>query len=96
MKLISNARHWWRMWSIQFNMIGLAILSWIQIDPTGVLMVWNMMPREVRDLIPARYLIPISMVFFALSMLSRVVSQPKIANTPESGVKGGAGGPEKS
>ena len=96
MTLIQNARQWWKLWSIQLNAVGLALLAWLQFDPASVLMVWNMMPYEVRSLIPPRILLPLSMGFFALSMLSRIVSQPKIATAPENGVKGAADTTEKS
>lgn len=89
MTLIDNARHWHRMWSVRFNMLGLALLGWIQFDPASLLLVWNMMPVEVRDLVPPRALLALSLGFFALSLLSRVVSQPKIAYPPRNVLKDG-------
>lgn len=78
MKLVEDARDWWRWWSVQFNAVGLAILAWVQIDPVSVLYVWNMMPASVRRVVPEYVLIPIAMALFALSMLSRVLRQSKL------------------
>lgn len=74
----ADARHWWRWWSVRFNAIGLALLAWVQIDPVSVLAVWNMMPPTVRAFLPDHILLPLASVLFALSLLSRVVRQPKL------------------
>lgn len=79
MKFIPEAvKVWWKLWSIRLNAIGLAILGYIQIDPIGALGVWNMMPAEVRRYLPPQLLLLIGMIFFALSMLARLVRQPKL------------------
>lgn len=93
MKLISHARalwraltarlvpHWralWRAWSIRLNGIGLLILGWFAIDPVGVLAVWNMMPAAVHQIIPAQVVSILGAILFALSMIARLVRQPKL------------------
>lgn len=78
MKLIPQWRTYWRSWSVRLNAIGLALLGWIAIDPVSLLAVWNMMPAAVRDLVPAQFLSLIGAALFALSMLARVVRQPKL------------------
>lgn len=78
MRLIENARIWWRLWSIRLNAIGLAILGYVQFDPIGALAVWNMLPGEVRRVAPPNILTVIGMVLFGLSMLARLVHQPKL------------------
>jgi hypothetical protein len=76
--LVPEARLWWRWWSMRFNAIGLAILAWVQFDPVGVLAVWNMMPPQVRAIIPGHALTGLAFIFFALAMLARLVRQPKL------------------
>ena len=78
MKFIHDARHWWRFWSMRFNALGLAILSWVQFDPVSVLGVWNMMPGEVRAVLPVATVRIIGMVLVALGLLARVVVQPNL------------------
>lgn len=76
--LVPEARAWWNLWSIRFNALGLAILAWVQFDPVSVLMVWNAMPPAVTRVLPATALVWIGMALFALSMIARLVSQPKV------------------
>lgn len=83
MKLIDNwCRNWWRFWSIRLNAIGLTILGYVQFDPVGALGVWNMLPPEVRHVVPSNILAIVGMVLFGLSMLARIVHQPKLENKP--------------
>lgn len=76
--LVPEARAFWKLWSIRFNAMGLAILAWVQVDPVSVLAVWNMMPPAVTRAVPASAVMWVGMALFALSMLARVVSQPKV------------------
>lgn len=76
--LVPEAREWWKLWSIRLNALGLAILAWVQLDPVSVLAVWNMMPAAVTRLVPSSALTVIGMALFALSMIARLVTQPKL------------------
>lgn len=78
MQFIENARHWWRLWSIRLNAIGLSLLAWVQIDPVSALAVWNMMPHDVRAVLPQNIVTIVGLAFFALSMIARLVVQPKL------------------
>lgn len=78
MKLIDNARQWWRLWSVRLNAAGLAILAWVQFDPVGAMMAWNFMPREVRAILPPNFITIVGMILFALSMMARLLVQPKL------------------
>ena len=76
--LVPEARDWWRLASIRLNAIGLLILGWVQFDPVGVLTVWNLMPPAVTRAIPATAVTWLGMALFALSMLARLVVQPRV------------------
>ena len=75
--LIPEAKKAWRFWSVRLNAIGLVVLSWITIDPVSVLYVWNLMPRAVTNVLPPSALLGIGAALFALSMIARLVQQPK-------------------
>jgi len=75
-KLVSDWRDYFRMWSVRLNAVGLAILSWVYIDPISTLYVWSMMPPEVRAILPYNIVTHIGFALFALGMLARVVKQP--------------------
>ena len=68
----------WRSWSLRLNALGAAILLWVSIDPVSVLYVWQMMPPEVRGLIPTQIVSILGGLIFGLSMLARIVRQPKL------------------
>jgi hypothetical protein len=78
LKLLPHWRVLWRSWSVRLNALGLAILAWFAFDPVSLLAVWNMMPAAVRDLIPEQFLSVIGAALFALSMIARLVKQPKM------------------
>lgn len=79
MKLIEDwASKWWRLWSVRLNAIGLAILGWVQFDPVGAVAVWNMMPLDVRRVLPPNIVMLIGLALFGLSMIARLVQQPKL------------------
>lgn len=74
-RLVDDWRNWHRWWSMRLNALGLAILTWVQFDPVGVLYVWSLMPDEVRFILPPRVLVFVGLGLFALSMIARVVKQ---------------------
>ena len=79
MRLIENwARTWWRLWSVRLNAAGLALLMWVQIDPVSVLYVWSMMPAPVQDALPRNFVAVTGMALLGLSMIARLVRQPKL------------------
>lgn len=78
MKLLPHWRAMWRAWSVRLNAIGLAILTWFAIDPVSLLAVWNMMPAAVHQVIPAQVASILGALLFGLSMLARLVRQPKM------------------
>ncbi len=78
MKLVPHWRVLWRSWSVRLNALGIAVLAWFAVDPVSLLAVWNMMPSAVRDLIPEQFLSAIGAALFALSMIARLVRQPKM------------------
>jgi len=49
-----------------------------EVDPVGVLYVWQMMPRAVTQHFPPTALTVIGMLIFGLAMLARLVKQPKL------------------
>lgn len=77
-RLIPDWRKAWRLWSVRLNALGLAILGWVQFDPVAALAVWNMMPAPVRDVLPSNFIALAGLALFALSMLARIVRQPKL------------------
>ncbi len=81
--LVEEAREWWMLWSTRLNAIGVAILAWIQIDPVGVLEVWNMMPESIQSVVPSNIFQLVAITLFLLGMMARFVKQPKVEERNE-------------
>lgn len=78
MKIVSDWKLLWRTWSMRINALGLAIMGWVTVDPTAVLMVWNMLPVDIRDALPTQLLGAVGISLFGLSMIAKLVRQPKL------------------
>jgi len=70
----------WRLWSIRLNGLGLFVLGFVHFDPVSALAVWNMMPHMVQHVLPKNFLVWVGLGLFALSMVARLVHQPKLEN----------------
>ncbi len=77
-RVVDDWRDWWKLWSVRLNALGLAIMGWVAFDPVPILYVWNLLPREVRVLLPAAPLAVIGATLFALSMSAKLVKQRKL------------------
>lgn len=81
MRLIDNARCWWKQWSTRIQGLAIAIQGLMILDPVTILQGLGLMPPHIRSAIPVGTLQLITGVLFALSMLSivaRQVKQPKL------------------
>lgn len=80
MKLVKDARDWWRWWSVRIQMAAAALTGLMYFDLPSLLNAWNMMPRGVRAVLPGNFVQIIGGVLFLLSilsMLARVAPQAK-------------------
>lgn len=76
--LIEEWRQAWRMWSVRFAAIGTAIMGVLLTYPEIILEVWNTIPADVKYFIPhdvGKYL---SLIFFVLIFVSRIIRQEKL------------------
>lgn len=64
-----------RMASQQLNAIGLAVLSLLTFVPEAAVFAWTALPAELRDEVPQHWMPAISGIFFAASMVARVIRQ---------------------
>lgn len=77
-KLIENAKSFYKMWSIRFTALGTALLGYIAVSPDIISSAWNSLPPEIKQYIPQQYLMYITIGLFVLGMFSRVVKQEKL------------------
>ena len=75
MTLIPDWRDAWRLWSARLSALGTllygAALAW----PDGALMLWNMMPAEVRAFVPEPIGTVVAFLLFAAVLVARLIPQ---------------------
>lgn len=71
LKLIDDARLWWKMWSVRLAALGSIAVGYVLASPDVLLSTLNAMPAEVRQLFP-----PFAgLALFALVTLVRLIKQ---------------------
>lgn len=81
LKLIENARDWWKMWSVRLMGIGTALQALLGWWPEAGLALWNSMPNEVKMLLPQSIVMTLPLGFFIAAMVARVIKQEKLEKT---------------
>ena len=64
-----------KLWSVRLSAFGAMLLSFVAMFPADALWLWNVMPGEVRSLMPENFAIVVGALVFALSVISRIVKQ---------------------
>lgn len=67
MKLIPEARHWWRMFSMRAMSAATALLS-----------AWAALPDELQARLPGRLVVGVAIALLVLGMLGRLVQQDSV------------------
>jgi len=78
MKLIENWRIVYKFWSVRLTAVGTLMVGYIAAVPDILVSAWNMLPADLRTIIPPNYLLYISVGIFIAGMFSRVVKQDKL------------------
>jgi len=71
MKLVDNAKDWWKMISMQAQGINLALLG-----------SWQILPPKFQEILPINALLIIAVVLLVLGMVGRLVKQSNV-NPPQ-------------
>jgi len=77
MKLIKDWKQSWRFLSVQFNILGVVILSILMELPNHMLTTWALLPQEFKDMLDKDNLLYMGMGFMILSVIGRLISQAK-------------------
>ena len=68
MKLVENAGSWWKMFSMQAQVIN-----------TALLVSWQTLPTTLQTILPVEYLLVIAVGLLVLGMIGRMVKQDNVA-----------------
>lgn len=83
MKLTIIKGYWttfWRFWSVKIQLFAVALTGWLWFDPASLLMAWQMLPAEVRSVLPGNFMVAVGAILFLLNfaaIIARGVPQPK-------------------
>lgn len=79
LQLIPTWRSFWRFWSVRFTFLGGVLLTLVTSFPDAALQAWLMLPQDLKQFIPPHYLQIVSVGLLLLSILARLITQPKVA-----------------
>jgi len=72
MTLVENASSWWKMFSMQ-----------AQVMNTALLVSWQTLPTTLQTILPVQYLLIIAVILLVLGMIGRMVKQNNINDTKQ-------------
>lgn len=75
--LVADARDWWRWWSLRLMALAAIIQSMTFWPPELTLMLWNMVPEDLRWLLPPVAVHAISLLLLIAAIAGRMVKQPR-------------------
>lgn len=78
LELVPYWRSFWRFWSVKFAMLGALIQTYFLAFPDAAMQAWNMLPPDLKSFVPPDYARGLVLLMFVLSMVSRIVYQPKM------------------
>lgn len=70
MKLVDNAKNWYKMFSIQ-----------AQIVAGGILGSWSMIPESLKESIPQNVVISVAITLLVLGVIGRLIKQDSVNDT---------------
>ncbi len=74
-KPTEDIKKWYRFWSLRFAALGALLMGALAAWPDLIFTLWSAMPEEAKFFLPQRLLPIISLFFFVMSALSRLVKQ---------------------
>lgn len=74
-KPVEDVNKWYRFWSLRFAALGALVMTFLAAWPDLIFTLWSAMPEEAKFFLPQRLLPIISLFFFVMSALSRLIRQ---------------------
>lgn len=83
MKLIDNWRQGWKFWSVQLDVLGLALLGALEAFPSAVYHAWAMMPEAMRSHMGTDVIQWAAYASIAAGIVARFIKQRNLQNDTE-------------
>lgn len=76
---VAHARLLFKAWSVWLTGIGTVLGVYLASAPDAIITTWNMLPPDLKAMLPVNIAQYISYFLIALGILSKFVRQPKLA-----------------
>lgn len=80
-KLPTPIDHWrkaHKLWSVRLSAFGALLMSALTVWPDRVWQIWQLLPNDVRRLLPEQVVSLVATCLFVLSAISRLIKQSKL------------------
>lgn len=79
MKLIPEWRLFFKLWSVKLGILGTSITGLLVSSPDAALYAWNLLPVDLKAVIPPTWTPLIGVFVFVMSMLAKLIKQDKLS-----------------
>lgn len=83
LEFVHHARLLFRTWSLWLATLGSVTGAWVQSFPDSAMRAWQLLPADLKSVIPADYLGIISTFLVAMAVMAQFVRQRPLVNERE-------------
>lgn len=79
-EFVAHAKLLFKTWSVWLASIGSALGAWVQSFPDAAMNAWNILPLDVKSVLPQNYLGFIGAFMVAMAVISQFVRQKRLVS----------------
>lgn len=79
LEFVHHANLLFKTWSVWLASLGSAISAWVQSFPDSAMRAWQLLPPDVKAIIPQNYLGMIGAFMVAMAVIAQFIRQPALA-----------------
>lgn len=83
LQFVSHARLLFKTWSVWLASMGSMLSAWAQSFPSAAVDAWNVLPEDVKSILPHNYLGLVGAFMVAMGVIAQFVRQKNLLNAKE-------------
>lgn len=83
LQFVSHARLLFKTWSVWLASLGSMLSAWSQSFPSAAVDAWNVLPEDVKTILPHNYLGFVGAFMVAMGVIAQFVRQKNLLNAKE-------------
>lgn len=83
LQFVSHARLLFKTWSVWLASMGSMLSAWAQSFPSAAVDAWNVLPEDVKSILPHNYLGLVGGFMVAMGVIAQFVRQKNLLNAKE-------------